>query len=116
MSPLISAADLDRYRELLFTVKIDEKIVQYVTSLHAESQTHPSLLAGLSARAGLHVLTAARASAAVSGRDFVTPDDVRGISFAVLAHRLFLKPDAEFEGLTKKNLLDQIFDRVPVPK
>jgi MoxR-like ATPase len=116
IEPLIDRDGIKQWRDQVFRIGVEDKILNYITEFQAESQVHPHLVTGISARAALQLLLASRVNAGSMGRDFVTPDDVKGIAPAVLRHRLLLKPDAEFEGMTAEDLLHQIFEKLPVPK
>jgi len=80
------------------------------------TRTHPGILLGAGPRATQSLMLASRARAALDGRDFVTPDDVRGMASPVLEHRLILRPEAEVEGMLAKEIVEQIFTSVAVPR
>lgn len=113
---LIQAEELQEERRKVFEVKTDDKVLDYVTAFQFESQNHPHLITGISARAALCLLAAARTNASTQGRDFVTPDDVKDMAAPVLRHRLILKPDAQFEGMTSEQIMDEIFRKLTVPR
>jgi MoxR-like ATPase len=77
---------------------------------------HPGLLWGASPRGGVALLLASKALAAMRGREFVTPDDVRDVAHPALRHRLLLRSDAEIEGTTPDQVLDEILSAVEVPR
>ena len=81
----------------------------------AATRSHPRLTLGASPRAGVHLLTAAQANAAIEGRDFATPDDVKGVAAFVIPHRLIVAPDAEIEGIAAADVLREVLASVPVP-
>ncbi len=114
--PLGNQDLVEQLKQAVYGVHVDPKIVDYVVALHAESNLHPGLLTGISARASLHLVLASRAFAATEGRDYVTPDDLRAVAFPVLGHRILLKPDLEFEGTTPRQILEQLFEKLVVPK
>jgi MoxR-like ATPase len=80
------------------------------------TREHPSIEFGASPRAAAMMGSAARAVAALNGRDFVIPDDIKGLSAPLLRHRLVLAPGAEIEGLTTDEVIGQILDQVPAPR
>jgi MoxR-like ATPase len=124
IAPATTPADLLRLRKLLDTVYVDDKVKAYVVDLvfatrdPAEvglEKLKPLLLYGASPRASLALTRAARARAFLDGRGFVTPQDVKAVGMAVLRHRVITTYEAEAEELTSEDLLQQIFDHVPVP-
>jgi MoxR-like ATPase len=80
------------------------------------SRRSPDVLLGASLRAGTHVLKAAKTCAAMQGRDFVTPDDVKFVVAPIFRHRLILKPEAEIEGLDADTIIQRVLSRVEVPR
>ena len=95
---------------------VADDVVRYIVSIVEASRRSPDLHLGASPRAGVHLMRAAKASAAVDGRDFVTPDDVKALAAPVLRHRFVLKPEAEIEGLDADAVVARILSRVEVPR
>lgn len=114
--PVIDVAALSASTALLAKVHVDESILGYVQRLLAASRDSAQLLLGAGTRAGLHLLVSARAWALLSGRDFVTPDDIKGLAGPVLAHRLILHADAQVDGVDEADVLAGLLDRIEVPK
>jgi MoxR-like ATPase len=102
-------------REVASTAASDE-IRDYVVALVRGTRDLPSVELGASPRAAVHLLAAARASACLAGRSFVTPDDVRSIAASVLAHRLVLRPEAELERATVEGAVETALEATPVPR
>lgn len=96
-------------------VRAADPIMSYIATLVQASRDTTDLSLGASPRAGLALLRAARVAAAVEGRAFVTPDDVKQIAEPVLVHRLLLSPEAEIAGRSVGGVVDDLLDRVPVP-
>ncbi|NUQ33807.1 MAG: MoxR family ATPase [Planctomycetaceae bacterium] len=113
---LFNEADFRAAREFITTVVVEPSIADYTLALVRQTREHPFLLAGASTRAGVMLLRASRALAAISGRDFVIPDDVRELAKPALRHRMFRTAAAELEGLSTDKILDDILAKVPVPK
>ena len=88
----------------------------YVYAIVAATRTHPRLALGASPRAGVALLLASQAAAAIEGRDFATPDDVKSVAHLVLVHRLIVAPEAEIEGVRAGDVLDAILGSIPVPR
>ncbi len=103
-------------RHAVSKLRLGEEMVDYVIDLVRATREHPSLMTGASPRACNMLATAARAHAALAGRDFVIPDDVKQLAAPCLAHRVVPSPGAEIEGLTGAAVLAQIIDRVPAPR
>jgi MoxR-like ATPase len=103
-------------RQLAASVQVEESVRRYVRDLVRATRTSPLIMLGAGPRAGLHLLVAARWAAALDGRLFVTPDDVRDLLPQVIAHRLQLSPDAELDGLSAAQALEQVAAQVEVPR
>ena len=107
---------LDALRRETDAVTVEDSVLDYVIRIAAESRRAPDLLLGASPRAAVHLLRAAKASAALDGRDFVTPDDVKSLAAPTLRHRVVLKAEAEIEGLDADAALRRILARLEVPR
>jgi MoxR-like ATPase len=113
---VLGAGELSRLRASIGQVLLRDELAAYAVDLVRATRGHESILVGAGPRATQALLLGARARAAVAGRDFVTPDDVRGLAGAVLAHRLVLRPEYEIEGVSVEEVLAQILDQVAVPR
>jgi MoxR-like ATPase len=116
VSPCFSEAELNCLREALELVLVGDQLVEYGVQVVRRTRTDDSILVGAGPRASQSLLRAARAWAALSGRDFVSPDDVRAVALPVLEHRLLLRPESELEGVRPSEVLDRILHEVPVPR
>ena len=116
LSPVLDLADIIAIREWVRQVELSDALVDYLVDLIRATRQHPSLLAGASPRSANMVATASRAYAALQGRPYVIPDDIKAIALPTLAHRLVLAPGAEIEGLTSDGILTQIIAQVPAPR
>ncbi len=114
--PVIDAGALANWRAGLAGITVREELVGYVVDLVRGTRAHESVLVGAGPRATQALLLASRAAAAIDGRDFVTPDDVRALAAPVLEHRLVLRPEFEIEGLTLSEVVGQIVEKVAVPR
>lgn len=114
--PVLGAGELDRMREALADVVAREELVRYAVDVVRKTRAHESILVGAGPRATQSLLLASRAAAAIEGRDFVTPDDVRGMAFGVLDHRIVLRPESEIEGVRAQEVLEAIFREIVVPR
>jgi len=112
-------ADLERLlgaREAVAEIRLSEEVSDYIVDLVRATREDPSLVFGASPRAINMLAVASRALAALSGRDFVIPDDVKGLAAPLLRHRLVLAPGAELEGLSSDAVLARIIEGVPAPR
>jgi len=112
----VGAADLPALRTCLNDVLIRQELVAYIVDVIRRTRTHESVLVGAGPRATQSLLLASRAHAAIQGRDFVTPDDIRFMAIPVLEHRLILRPEFEIEGQTVGEVVRKIFGEVAVPR
>jgi MoxR-like ATPase len=102
-------------RSTLETVRVDDGLLFYITDIVGRSRAHRSVYLGASPRGSIGLLAGARALAASEGRDYVIPDDVKSLAPAVLRHRLILHPDAEIEGVTADDCVQDILREAKVP-
>jgi MoxR-like ATPase len=113
---VLGRGDLSGLRSGLDSVLIRDEIAAYIVDLVRASRQHESVLVGAGPRATQALLLGSRARAAIAGRDYVTPDDARGLAGAVLGHRLVLRPEFEIEGLTIEEVVARILEQVAVPR
>jgi len=117
LQPVISAEELAQARRTVATgVRVDAEIIRYIQEIVAKTRNDDAVQIGAGPRASLALLESGRAAAALQGRDFITPDDVKALVAPVLAHRVTLSPEAEMEGLALEDLLARIFEQVEVPR
>ena len=116
VEPVLGAGEIERMREALADVAAREELVRYAVDIVRKTRAHESILVGAGPRATQSLLLASRAAAAIEGRDFVTPDDVRAMAFSVLDHRIVLRPESEIEGVRTQEVLEAIFKEIQVPR
>ncbi|RYY68313.1 MAG: MoxR family ATPase [Chitinophagaceae bacterium] len=116
INKVLSAESIRHYRQIVQSVNIEPKLVEYIASIVHETRNNPSLYLGASTRASLAILKASKAAAALKGRDFVIPDDVIDMAPHVLRHRIMLTPEKEMEGLTADELISSIIKAIDVPR
>ncbi|MCX6978031.1 MAG: MoxR family ATPase, partial [Verrucomicrobia bacterium] len=114
--PVISPNDLAQLRHALNLVTVRDELVTYIVDLVRATRDHHSVLVGAGPRATQSLLLASRANAAISGRDFVTPDDVKSMAEPVIGHRIVLRPEFEIEGVTITEVIEKIFEQVTIPR
>jgi len=113
---VIHGEDLRALREQLQLITVREEILGYLVDVVRATRQHESVLVGAGPRATQSLLHASRALAALSGRDFVTPDDIKTMAIPVLEHRLILRPEFEIEGLGIREVIESILQGVAVPR
>ena len=116
LRPVASAADLSAGTAAVGAVEVRPDVAAYLVDIARATRRSPSLSLGVSPRGATALLTTARAWAWLSGRTFVTPDDVKALAQPTLAHRLSLTPEAELEGVSVAAVLDSALSSVPVPR
>lgn len=116
VAQVLTAEQLVALRSSLQQITLREELVGYALDLVRATREHPSVLVGAGPRATQALLLASRAFAAVSGRDYVTPDDIKGLANAVLGHRLILRPEFEIEGLTVEEVIRSMIESQIVPR
>ena len=107
---------LKTFRAQVQGVLIEDKIFTYIAQLVDKTRNHPHLFLGGSPRASLAIMNASKAYAAINGRDFVTPDDVKKTLAPVLRHRIILSPEREMEGMTPETVIDLISQSIEIPR
>jgi MoxR-like ATPase len=113
---IVSEDQFDRLRNALSAVLVKPELIAYLVDIVRETRQHESVLVGAGPRATQALLLGSRANAAIDGRDFVTPDDIRTLANGVLEHRLILRPEFEIEGTDPLSVVRKILDKVPVPR
>lgn len=103
-------------RRLVSQVVVDESVINYISNISLSTRNHKDLILGGSPRASIALLQASKALAAIRGREYVIPDDIKTLSFPIFRHRIILKPEAEIEGLSPDEIIDGILKQVEVPR
>ncbi|MER8044173.1 MoxR family ATPase [Streptomyces sp. NPDC094032] len=114
--PVAGPAELQAAREAVAKVAVSPEIAGYVVDICRATRESPSLTLGVSPRGATALLSTARAWAWLTGRDYVTPDDVKALALPTLRHRVQLRPEAEMEGVTSDSVINSILAHVPVPR
>jgi MoxR-like ATPase len=114
--PVATAADLAAGRAAIQAIRVDPAVQQYIVALCRATRESPSLQLGVSPRGTTWLLHAAKAWAWLSGRSFVTPDEVKAVSRPCLRHRVMVRPELELEGTTADAVLDGLLATVPTPR
>jgi MoxR-like ATPase len=116
VSPITSAQEVLDAQTAIRAEHLSDGVREYIYRVVAATRTHPRLALGASPRAGIALLVASQAAAAIDGREFVTPDDVKNVAPFVLPHRLMVEAEAEIEGLHADDVVREVLASVPVPR
>ncbi|MCL4153700.1 UNVERIFIED_CONTAM: hypothetical protein GTU68_061003 [Idotea baltica] len=113
---VLKPKELLLFKQQIQEIIVEEKIFKYIAEVIAKTRNHPHLYLGASPRASIAALNSAKAFAAINGRDFVTPEDVKRTMVPVLNHRVILTPEREMEGITTESVVKMITESVEIPR
>jgi MoxR-like ATPase len=116
MKAVVSREELLQARALTAEIRLTDALVDYIVEIIRTTRRHPEIETGASTRAANMLASASRAYAAVCGRDFVIPDDIKRLALPLLRHRIVMTPTADIEGITSDQALRDIVDQVPAPR
>ena len=116
VNPVINPAEIADCRQRIEQVYIREELLDYIAHIVHNTRNNADLFLGASPRASLALMKTAKAVAAMQGRNFVTPDDIRYVAFPALNHRVILTPEREMEGFNTREVLDEILKKIEVPR
>lgn len=113
---VISGNEIIEFQDRIKSVFVHEALITYIASIVHQTRIDQTLYMGASPRASIAILDAAKSNAAVNGRDFVIPEDIKQIAHTILGHRVVMVPEKEMEGFTTQHIIQQIIDRVEIPR
>lgn len=116
IKPILTAEKLRSLREAVSKVLVERQLLEYIAQIVAATRQSPWITLGASPRASLAIFNASKALAAIRGRDFVTPDDIKEMTVPVLRHRILLTPEKEMDGTSTDTIICQIIDKTQVPR
>lgn len=116
LNPVIQTSDLEKCWNLIEQVHISEDLIKYISEIIHQTRNKGDIYLGASPRASLAILKTAKAMAILSGRDFVTPDDIKTVLNPVLNHRIVLMPEKEMEGSEPEDVITEIVNQIEVPR
>ena len=116
ISSMISKTEIADFRKKIKELYIDENLMKYIAQIVDNTRNNSDLYLGASPRASLNIMNASKANAALNGRDFVIPDDIKYVAYPVLRHRIILSPEKEMEGVTTEKIITKIINSVEVPR
>lgn len=112
----LTAADIQKYQGLVKQVLVEPNLLEYIAKLVVNTRENGFLYLGASPRASIAILNAAKGYAALRGRDFVTPEDIKEAAIPVLQHRVIVTPEREMEGISSKEIIQQIIESIEIPR
>ncbi len=115
LQPVVSLEDLRDLQQSIKEVVVDDTLKRYIVELASQTRGHSSVYLGVSPRGSIALMKAAQAYAFIYERDYVIPDDIQYLAPFVFAHRIILKSEARFEGITTEDVVNRVLARVPVP-
>ncbi|MEO4004646.1 MoxR family ATPase [Flavobacterium sp. CAU 1735] len=113
---IIAQSDILNYQSLVKQIRIEPNLIEYIAKIVLNSRENAFLYLGASPRASIAILNASKAFAALRGRDFVSPEDIKEAAIPVLQHRVVVSPEREMEGITSAEIIKQIVDTVEIPR
>jgi len=113
---VLTKSELVKYKQSIQNVKIENKLIDYIAKLVYKTRQDAQLFLGASPRGSIGILKSSKALAAIRGRDFVTPDDIRDVTYPILSHRIVLTPEKEIEGKLTTDVIKEIIESVEVPR
>jgi MoxR-like ATPase len=116
VQPVLTASDLKTCQDIIEKIHISDDILVYIARIVDKTRNNGDLMLGASPRASLAIMRTAKAMAAISGRDFVTPDDVKTVAYPVLNHRIILTAEREMEGVETEDVIREITASIEVPR
>ena len=116
VTPVISAEQLVEFQRVVQQVHVEDPLLQYIAEIVNKTRNHPSLYLGASPRASINILKSSKAYAAIQGRDFVIPEDIKAVLVPVLIHRIYLTPEKEMEGILETQVISDIVNSVSIPR
>lgn len=116
ITSVLSADQIANYQEVIKEIIIEDNLMKYIAGIVHNTRNNANLYLGASPRASIAIMDASKALAAMSGRDFVTPDDIKKVATPVLGHRVILTPEREMEGFTPDKVIKQIMETIEIPR
>ncbi|TCP21681.1 MoxR-like ATPase [Tenacibaculum skagerrakense] len=113
---VISGEEIIKYKDLITQIKVEKNLLEYIANIVVNTRSNSFLFLGASPRASISILKASKAFAAINGRDFVTPEDIKNAAIPVLEHRVIVTPEREMEGVNSKQIIEQIIESVEIPR
>jgi MoxR-like ATPase len=116
VTSVLTAKEIAEYQSTIKEIIVEDNLLKYIAAIVDNTRTNANLYLGASPRASIAMMDASKALAAMRGRDFITPDDIKKVAEPILCHRIILTPEREMEGFTAEKIVQQIVDSIEVPR
>jgi len=116
VNPVLSAAEIEGLRAQVRNIRVEDRLIPFITTIVGNTRAHKSIYLGASPRASIGILNGAKALAAIRGRDFITPEDIIYLAPPVLRHRITLSPEKEMEGAEADEVIREIIRGIEIPR
>ncbi|MGH1385607.1 AAA family ATPase [Kordia sp.] len=116
ITSFLSREQITKYQALVNDIVVEPHLLKYIAEIIINTRSNQFLYMGASPRASIAILKASKAYAAMNGRDFVTPEDIKQVAVSVLQHRIIVTPEREMEGMTSKQIINQIIQTIEIPR
>ncbi len=116
VAKILNLSKINTFKELIRKVHIESNLIRFIAEIVQKTRNNRDLFLGASPRASLAILNGSKAMAAINGRDFVKPEDIKELVYPVLNHRIVLSPEKEMEGVSIRKVVEQLVDKVEVPR
>ena len=113
---ILSAVEIKKYQRIVKQIVVEQNLLEFIAKIVINTRENSFLYLGASPRASIAILNAAKGYAAIRGRDFVTPEDIKDAAIPVLQHRVIVSPEREMEGISSTEIIKQILDTVEIPR
>ena len=113
---VLSAKQIAEYQDVIKQIIVEDNLLRYIATIVDNTRTNANLYLGASPRASIAIMDASKALAAINGRDFITPEDIKKVASAILAHRIILTPEREMEGFTAEKVVQQLIETIEIPR
>ncbi|MCK0145024.1 MoxR family ATPase [Arenibacter sp. F26102] len=116
ITSVLTAKQIAKYQDTIKEIIIEDNLMKYIAGIVNNTRSNANLYLGASPRASIAIMDASKALAAINGRDFVTPDDIKKVAVPILMHRVLLTPEREMEGFTPDKVIKQILETIQIPR
>ncbi len=116
ISAVLSAKQIADYQKTIKEIIVEDNLLRYIATIVDSTRTNANLYLGASPRASIAIMDASKALAAIKGRDFITPEDIKKVAAPILAHRIILTPEREMEGFTAEKVVQQLIESLEIPR
>ncbi|WP_430424631.1 AAA family ATPase [Maribacter litoralis] len=113
---ILSAEQIASYQQVIKDIVVENNLIKYIAAIVNNTRTNANLYLGASPRASIAILDASKAVAAINGRDFITPDDIKKVVAPILCHRIILTPEREMEGYTAEKMIKDLIQTIEIPR